>query len=78
MKLIDNYSVALKMMTRSPNGEGNHEIPQSIKEGIKKIFGKYIITMEFYEPSKAMDSSQTQLSRPMTSRHHTYVASLDT
>ena len=46
MKLIDNYSVALKMMTRSPNGEGNHEIPQSIKEGIKKIFGKYLSPQE--------------------------------
>ena len=42
MKLIDNYSVALKMMTRSPNGAGSHEIPQSIKEGIKKIFGEYL------------------------------------
>tara|TARA_B100001123_G_scaffold82155_1_gene93669 strand:+ start:27077 stop:28411 length:1335 start_codon:yes stop_codon:yes gene_type:complete len=46
MKLIDDYSVALKMMTRSPNGEGNHEIPQSIKEGIKKIFGKYLSPQE--------------------------------
>lgn len=42
MKLIDNYSVALEMMTRSPNGSGSHEIPQSIRDGIKKIFGQYL------------------------------------
>ena len=40
MKLIENYAVALKMMTRSPNGAGSYEIPQTIKDGIKNIFGK--------------------------------------
>ena len=46
MKLIEDYSRAVEMMTRSPNGSDNYDIPQSIQDGIKKIFGKHLSPQE--------------------------------
>ena len=46
MKLIDDYSIALQMMARSPSGASIHGIPQSIQDGIKSIFGKHLSPQE--------------------------------